>query len=435
MESQASVSSSSSDPSPKGGKRIPLFKRIVFYVIMICLPLVLVETLVRSYFAFRVGPDVLLYGTPFSKHQEEFDPKGTIQRKAKKTTTVAFHEMDVGGYAKYYPHQKRNDQDEDGNPIDVMINGRGFRGRDFEVVKPPGVIRVVTLGASSTFGFKNHDDQTYPSLMEAMLNRAVPELNAALKESSSEPIERIEVLNLGIPHLRTEQIYSLFLNEGLEFQPDYVTFYEGVNDAAWLSPPETSTEKTKETIKSLPLANQVFRELRYRLLTVALVGTLISEKAQPYASKEDYQALRAGKPAYFISSLQGIFEACREHGMRLIVGNQQATGREGRGEKRSAIHGLSYEEECAKITEKMRAVGRVFTVEAFLMVHKELMDAQKQWAISNGIPYVDVIGAMDSNRDYLVSWVHLNADGNRVVAEAFSEAILKDLKRSEPRNP
>jgi hypothetical protein len=145
-------------------------KKILFYIIMFALPFVVVESVTRIYFAIQVGPSVLLYGTGFSTDQERFDPKGTRERKADKESTVAYHENLTGNYSKYYPNQKRTDRDEFGNVIHVNINSRGFRGRDFKLEKEPGVVRIVTLGASSTFGFKDHDDQTYPYYLQEMLN-------------------------------------------------------------------------------------------------------------------------------------------------------------------------------------------------------------------------------------------------------------------------
>jgi len=53
----------------------------------------------------------------------------------------------------------------------LSINSHGFRGKEFSIAKPDDVIRVLTLGASSTFGFFNKDDETYPYLLEQRLNK------------------------------------------------------------------------------------------------------------------------------------------------------------------------------------------------------------------------------------------------------------------------
>lgn len=79
---------------------------------------------------------------------------------------------------------------------------------------------MVTLGASSTFGYYTRDDETYPHYLERYLSQR-------LAAGS-----RAEVINLGIPHLRSEEILALFRAEGLPLDPDVVTVYLGANDSA-----------------------------------------------------------------------------------------------------------------------------------------------------------------------------------------------------------
>lgn len=87
-------------------------------------------------------------------------------------------------------------------------------------------LRVVTLGASSTFGYHDRDDETYPFLLEQALDAQRP--------------ATFEVLNMGILHNTSRQILALFEEDVLPAEPDVVIFYEGVNDtvvyqAPWLA--------------------------------------------------------------------------------------------------------------------------------------------------------------------------------------------------------
>src|SRR6185295_7016799 len=116
-----------------------------------------------------------------------------------------------------------------GNPdghgqFPVRINNHGFRGGDFTIDKPPGTFRILTLGASSTFGYHDRDDETYPVLLERQLNR------------TADDGRRYEVINFGVPHATTDNTLALFLAEGVALSPDLVTFYEGANDAAVIEP-------------------------------------------------------------------------------------------------------------------------------------------------------------------------------------------------------
>ena len=62
--------------------QLSLPKRILFAAIMIAIPFLFLELLIRTYLAFEVGPRILLFGTPYSKHQMQFDPGGETRRKA-----------------------------------------------------------------------------------------------------------------------------------------------------------------------------------------------------------------------------------------------------------------------------------------------------------------------------------------------------------------
>jgi len=396
-------------------------RKFVLYVIMLAIPCVFAEALVRAYFSVQVGPSVLLYGTPWSSHQEKFDPKGAAWKQAEAESTVAFHQNVVADYSKFYPGQRLFDKDEFGTRFNVAINSHGFRGRDFQQAKRPGVVRVVTLGASSTFGFRSADHETYPVFLQESLNSA---LAAGQAVSPSAPVAEFEVINLGVPHLTSDQIYSLFLKEGLALKPDFVTFYEGVNDAAAKKVADTSTQRTKQAVKSVPFANEMFRVVRARSLTAALIGSTTSYYATGYTTV-DFNGYREGKRERFIGNLQRLADLCRKNGSQLIVASQSATSRE---DYREELKTLTYNAEQKALRAKL-AAGGIDAREANLLIHGELMQAEREWAIANGIPYADVITAMDgSSRHNLVSWVHLNAAGNRLVASVLSKTILNELR-------
>jgi hypothetical protein len=402
--------------------RLSIKKRLLFVVVMLALAFFGIELLVRGYFAMKVGPDVWLYGTPFSKIQERFDPIGARIRKLKLVNTTSFHENELDNYSKYYPNQKRFDHDKSGNRFDVTINSSGFRGKDFEPRKPADTIRVVTLGASSTFGFSNRDNETYPFYMQELLNMALPKLK--MQNPSYASIERFEVINLGIPHLLTENIYSLFMAEGVTLDPDFVTFYEGVNDSVYRPPISEATEKTKNAIKSVPLTTFLARQLRWRFISVALLGMTVSNHMADEFSEQDYQDGLEDKYEAFIGYLQRIQNECKRRDIVFIVANQQA---QSFYVDKQEMRGVTYAEELARVREKLSRTDNVNSYELYFLIHHNLMNDLRRFAEAEEIPFVDVIGALDSRRDLLTSWVHLRPEANQVVAAVFSDAILESV--------
>jgi hypothetical protein len=95
------------------------------------------------------------------------------------------------------------------------LNAMGFRGPDLPFEKPPGVKRIVCLGGSTTFdGFT--DDTTWPARLEARLRaRGVG----------------VEVVNLGVDMAASPTSLVNLEFVGLEYRPDLVISYDGVNDA------------------------------------------------------------------------------------------------------------------------------------------------------------------------------------------------------------
>jgi hypothetical protein len=159
-------------------------KKIRSWLIVILICVVGIEIGFRAVCAIRVSPDMLLYGTRWCG-------QSTRLAKLKKSHTVRFHDNAISNYSKYFPNQNRKDKDEHGDLFEVMINSFGFRGREFKQEKAKGTIRLVTLGASSTFGYYDRDNETYPYYMGQILEEAFPE-------------KAFEIINLGIPHLKSE---------------------------------------------------------------------------------------------------------------------------------------------------------------------------------------------------------------------------------------
>lgn len=169
--------------------RSPVLKRIVRIVLVALLCLVAAEATVRVYFALTLGPRVLLFGTSGYRNQFALPVSDTSAQLHKNHVGeyAPYGTRSAIGYAKYFPGEvKYTDSPDHRESYPIRINNQGFRGPDFTVAKPPDVTRVLTLGASSTFGYHNRDDETYPYYLEQLLN--------------ADGRGRFEVINFSIPH-------------------------------------------------------------------------------------------------------------------------------------------------------------------------------------------------------------------------------------------
>jgi len=398
--------------------------------------LIVAELAVRTFFALRTGPRVLLYGTPWH-HLTAPAPPAPADDPFNRS--VQAHRNDVGGYtsytpgtssySKYFPHEEKWTESPDrATQYPVRINNYGFRGRDFTIEKPPGTIRILTLGASSTFGYHDRDDETYPVYLEQDLQRAVGDA------------PRFEVINFAIPHATTDNILGMFQAEGLALSPDVVTFYEGTNDAAIIESREGQREQ----------------DWRERLVATSMLAAVV-DRFLPRSAATDVawwwsDELAQRRSHAFLGNLDRLTALCRARGIHLIVATQQFRSTLIPSER---SHGLTYDEEVALLRE-MVARGDIgpgktqvgdkvleFRIKGAdpmpvrllagldppraMLIHVVLMNDLRAWAPHAGVGFVDVIHELDGNRDLLINWVHLRPEANAIIARALARSILTEL--------
>lgn len=98
----------------------------------------------------------------------------------------------------------------------AAFNSAGYRSPERPLAKPPGTLRVVTAGGSTTFDTLSPTDaESWPWRLEDELRRR------------GRPVE---VWNAGVPTWTSaESLISLALRD-LDLEPDLVVFYHGIND-------------------------------------------------------------------------------------------------------------------------------------------------------------------------------------------------------------
>ncbi|HWX17098.1 MAG TPA: GDSL-type esterase/lipase family protein [Chthoniobacterales bacterium] len=99
-----------------------------------------------------------------------------------------------------------------GNPVTGNFNNFGFVGRDFAYAKPPGVIRIAALGASTT-------GDGYPAMLEEYLNTRVAAQS-----------NRFEVMNFGQGYWTSAHVLVNFVLNVIDFVPDYIIIHVAAND-------------------------------------------------------------------------------------------------------------------------------------------------------------------------------------------------------------
>lgn len=272
----------------------------------------------------------------------------------------------------------------------VHINSHGTRGPDFEVPKPPGTVRILSLGDSRTFGWGLSDEETYSSLIEAGLRKTLG------------PSQKIEVINCGVNAWSYPQMTAFFRDRTSEWRPDIVLLADA---NLWTQFSEkNSPEFVRKFMWRVRLKNFLRRFATYHFFVEAELNSFYARyrtKFIPVDPKQDalFKEQQQSDPdAFFRDSIEELCRQAKARGVRVVlchlpVRSELETGKPGDN-----------------------------VLNAKLAVAKEF-----------GVPCVDLAPDLKSKGGgtdlYLeADPVHFNATGNKIIANSLVETIAPLIK-------
>jgi lysophospholipase L1-like esterase len=310
----------------------------------------------------------------------------------------------TGGYYKFPPHYQLKGAAGQATEV-ASINSLGFRGPEFQPIKPKSTFRIVAMGESSTFGYRNGDGGTYPILLEKILRQTPGDAN-------------IEVINAGFPYYNTASVLALLREEISRYHPDVITLYSAFNDAAW----PLKVNFLTRVVFWIQEHSSVYLVIKDSLHTDSLYSKLMSRIARwmgaktvnydPFNIEIDQVALRYKK------NVKSIVELAKKNGIAIILIKQPMTA-----QNRRSDSPFSYEAEYQAVMKKFRANAFLLPNQLLLIKHHRLIEELEKIATEEGVQVVDNIAIVDQNKGGLASWVHLTEDANLRLAEALKPAI------------
>ena len=180
--------------------------------------------------------------------------------------------------------------------VPVTINSMGLRNDEISLAKPDGVVRILMLGDSVTFGWGVLQNDTVAAKLQELLN-ATPGATS------------IEVINSGVGNYNTVQEITYFLSRGIELDPDIVVLNYFINDA------EPTPQRHNSSI------------LEHSYLAVFAMGR-IDALMRTYFGKEDWKDYYAGlyrpdAPGWqaALKSMDDLIAYTQANGIRLLIAN------------------------------------------------------------------------------------------------------------------
>lgn len=214
-----------------------------------------------------------------------------------------------------------------------VTNNKGFRNHtDFEYAKPPGTLRILSLGDSHTQGYEVRQEFTYSAVAERYLRQ---------RNVSAEAI------NAGVSGYSTAEALAFLEGEGHRYQPDVVVLGFYANDfednlKAGLFVLDAQNRLQARKYAHIPgvriqnviysvapvrwlsensyfyslLFNSVWNYFKQRLADAALEGAQASGLEYAVASASGVPEAQVSLAARLIERMQRF---CSERGIRLIV--------------------------------------------------------------------------------------------------------------------
>jgi len=202
---------------------IPRYKLIIFSVVTVGIFFICLELAARLVLSYKKDSfEYIFYGF---KHMEQ---KKRLQKIEGKNGEAAF-------YIGIPSADKKN-----------PVNSLGFRGPEIHK-KKPGIIRIVCLGGSTTYGEGLRYSDTYPAILQKKLDEKWG-------------IGHYEVVNGGQPGSTLPQIFSLTKQYIIPLQPDIIIlmninnnlhapgfWFVGINDPNKKSSEQSNKQETSIT--------------------------------------------------------------------------------------------------------------------------------------------------------------------------------------------
>lgn len=127
-----------------------------------------------------------------------------------KLKLLLMHQSDDRLGYRAIPNSKMEHHESDFD-VSVWINSEGLRDYEHKKEKDKNIFRILILGDSFTFGTGVNMEETYPKVLESMLNRHI------VNED-----KKYEIINAGVPGYGTEQEYLYLEDLGKHYRPDLV---------------------------------------------------------------------------------------------------------------------------------------------------------------------------------------------------------------------
>lgn len=284
-----------------------------------------------------------------------------------------------------------------GDEVYWSSNSWGFRSPEFLAKKPPGVIRIVCLGASTTEGSQG-DRETYPYFLQHELSRRYPN-------------KAIEVINAGHHAYGIDDFLALVRQRVFPLRPDIVIFYEAANN---INRFEFLATHRRHTPSSLSYGVAVMRahSALFEFLSDSLGWT-------QYVPHDFDESSPKASALHYKDMLRQIVRETLQHGSLIVLSSFITVAHE---RLRVSPRGQPL------LVKNLQRDWNPFTPGEIGRIFAYFNRRSKQVALEFQVPYADVAIQFPKDLRYFpFDILHLSPEGNRLLASLFADSLAKEV--------
>jgi lysophospholipase L1-like esterase len=286
-----------------------------------------------------------------------------------------------------------------GANIHIKINSLGFRGEEFSKTKPPGTVRIVALGASTTFS------------SEASSNAAIWTARLQDKLRRANPNRNIEVINAAVGGYVSDDNLRNLRSRVLPLDPDLVIYYEANNEIV---------RDTRELAMREGFTGDGRQQPGWAaaLSRVSLMFDLFYKNVAILARSQDSGAPRLDRippelPQHFIGTLDQMRRELAERHIPILL----------------STFIVKYRANQDRATQIANADVAFFympwmSIDGMLDAMDRYNAAIIDYGKQTGTPVVDDREMIPADAEHFADCMHLADKGNEVMAERFFRFIM-----------
>lgn len=329
---------------------------------------------------------------PFSKLYVEPHPYMPFVYKARAITQkrqIALYPLHQGEY--WFPQAQSNNY--------RYFNGPGG-DRDIVTPKPPGLIRINCLGASTTGNDLEYNGviYSYPLELERILHKKFPGIN-------------LEVNNCGVGGRTTAEILIDFLLSSIDTSPDIIILYHAYNDLQPSLTPGFSSDYSHAK-RSLGESYHLYRRYsKLPALPLALYNMFMNKLFLSNIRHSLHHVISKGE-VDLNYAFQGLstYQRNIEHLINICKSNH--------------IH-LICSTYCYYLYEEVK--DSLIHQKYFSGVLEE-NSAIRDLCRKHDIPLVDSFNLIPCDEKYFVDTIHFSPEGMTTLAEHISKSVISYLE-------